>query len=184
MMNYKEHAATQQNEFEHRIFTTFMQHEDVKSYLEVGSCYGGSLWLAANALPKGSRIVSVDDVGRQELRDCCLELHQLGYDVHTVFHDSHLPHTIEAVRSLSPFDMCFIDADHVYKSVLADWSNYGPMSRLVAFHDICCDKGAMGVRRLWNEIKFNYCYEEFMQDPPEDYYGIGVLYREQNIVAA
>lgn len=180
-MNYKEPGALQQSEQEFRLFCTLLRHENVRSYLEVGSAYGGSLWRAATALPKGSRVVSVDDTGRPELRACCLELHQLGYDVHTFFLNSQDRITVEMVRKLSPFDCCFIDANHVYGSVQKDWENYGPMARLVAFHDIVCDQGSMGVHRLWNEIKFGYCCEEFLQDPDIDHYGIGVLYREQNI---
>jgi hypothetical protein len=37
-----------------------VQGEGVRSYLEIGAKFGGSLWRAAQALPKGSRIVAVD----------------------------------------------------------------------------------------------------------------------------
>jgi hypothetical protein len=40
--------------------SALLQREGVRSYLEIGSKFGGSLWRVANSLPPGSRIVSVD----------------------------------------------------------------------------------------------------------------------------
>ena len=174
-MIYKNPEGLVQSDCENRLFRTFLQTENVKSYLEIGSQWGGSLWQAATAMPIGSRIVTIDNAGLKELRQCCLELNQMGYDVHACYIDSHSPFAVEFARKLSPFDMCFIDADHVYDSVSLDWQNYGPMARLVGFHDIISYEGQMGVAKLWNEIKFGYCYEEFMDDPPLPWYGIGVL---------
>lgn len=51
------------------------------------------------------------------------------------------------------FDLVFIDADHAYPAVKADWVAYEHIGRIVAFHDIapgrkCCP----GTIRFWQEL--------------------------------
>src|SRR4051812_31166096 len=41
-------------------FVQFVRDENIRSYLEIGSKYGGSLWRVARAMPTKSRIVAVD----------------------------------------------------------------------------------------------------------------------------
>lgn len=69
-------------------FCKLMIAEHVRSYLEIGSWKGGSIRIAAKSLPKGSRIVSVDDMGRPKLQMVLNELRQAGYDVHLILGDS------------------------------------------------------------------------------------------------
>jgi predicted O-methyltransferase YrrM len=57
-----------------------------------------------------------------------------------------------------PVDLLFLDADHTYKGVKADWETYGPLVRpggVVTFHDICHHKDypEVQVERLWWELK-------------------------------
>jgi predicted O-methyltransferase YrrM len=62
---------------------------------------------------------------------------------------------IEAAEHAGGYDMVFIDADHEYPSVLADWVTYGPMVNpggMVVFHDIT-PRPMYGVDRLWREMK-------------------------------
>jgi predicted O-methyltransferase YrrM len=54
-----------------------------------------------------------------------------------------------------PYDLVFIDGDHTYESVSADWENYSPMvapGGIVAFHDILPRPG-YGVFQVWTDIK-------------------------------
>src|SRR5262245_59820978 len=72
---------------------------DVKSYLEIGSKFGGSLWTIACSLPKGSRLVSVDlPHGKTDslahLRVCIASLKAKGYDAHLIIGDSTAPEII------------------------------------------------------------------------------------------
>jgi len=188
---YKENLL--QNVREHTEFLQLLKSEGVLSYLEIGSMYGGSLWRTANALPKGSRIVSIDYMvdtpeAKHSLQACVLELNEVGYDAHLILGDSTASETIDKAAALGPYDCVFIDGAHTLEAVSNDWSNYGPMGRLVAFHDISWNdtwkssvpgrvSKPMGVPALWNSLKTNYKHVELQYQIPRNYYGIGVLWK-------
>ena len=72
--------------------------------------------------------------------------------------DSQDPATIEAVGECGPFDFVFIDGDHTYDGVRADWLAYSPLVRsggLVAFHDTWPngDRHEPGVVRWVDELR-------------------------------
>lgn len=184
-------TAILQNPEEIEWFANLLRKEGVRSYLEIGSKHGGSLWRVANALPNGSRIVSVDlpqgDGSFKEtevsLRECVKELLKRGYDAHLILGDSTQPDIVEQARALGPFDAVFIDANHTLPFVTKDWENYGSMARIVAFHDIGwkarpepSKKMPIEVPILWNEIKQSFRHQEINLDPRDN--GIGVLWRD------
>ena len=49
-----------QNRQELDEFRRLIIAEGVRSYLEIGSKFGGSLWWIATSMPRGSRVVSID----------------------------------------------------------------------------------------------------------------------------
>lgn len=173
-------------------FCALLAAEGVGSYLEVGSKFGGSLWRAANALPTGARIVSVDMPGgtkawkesQASLTACHEALRALGYDTHAVWGDSKDPGVIAQVRALGPFDAALIDADHRLPGVTADFANYGPMARIVAFHDLAWRRAPewvgtrIDVPEFWASIKGDYARtQEIVLCPTGKNNGIGVLWR-------
>lgn len=185
-----------QDEGEHAAFIKILQEDFVVSYLEIGSMYGASLWKVANALPVGSRIVSVDSMidrpdAQSSLERCLAELTSLGYETYFIKGDSTGLDVIQRVKELGPFDALFIDGNHSPEYVKADWQNYGPMARIVGFHDINwnntwrskrgntppADGSTMGAPKVWDEVKKLYRHEEFKMYPTNNYYGIGVLWR-------
>lgn len=167
--------------------------EKVTRFLEVGSRYGGSLWRIANALPKGSIIVSCDSGGGmggnkegapESLRACIDRLNEIGYNAHLVVGDSQKETTIKVVMKHAPWDAVFLDADHEYRGVKQDWQNYGPHARIVAFHDIAWVKPekylqskVVEVPQFWADIKPHYRHEEFIDYSTGRTYGIGVVWR-------
>ncbi len=169
-----------------------LQSENVRSFLEVGSRFGGSLWKIANALPKGSKIVSCDSGmgmgghkpgATDSLKACVARLNEIGYDAHLIVGNSQKQKIVEQVAKFAPFDACFIDGDHELPGVTLDWKNYGAMSRIVAFHDVGWIKPAdykhskvVEVPALWNELKTKYRSEEFIDYSNGGNYGIGVLW--------
>lgn len=166
-------------------FIEILHKERVRSYLEIGSQYGGSLWRVANALPQGSRIVSVDlpngNTG-DHLRECCADLKGRGYDVHLVTDDSTKPEVVWSVTLLGPFDAIFIDGNHTLPMVTKDWENYRGIGKIVAFHDIAWDKQPrpnrlpIEVNKLWHTIKTPYRHQEIIA--PGSDKGIGVIWRQ------
>lgn len=189
---YKHELLQNRREFE--AFVDLLKTEGVRSYLEIGSMYGGSLWRVAHALPKGSRIVSVDYAvdtpqALPHLHECIVDLKEDGFDAHMIVGDSAAQETVTAAKGLGPFDCVFIDGAHTLEAVTNDWWNYGPMGRLVAFHDISWNSTwkskvpgrapkPMGVPSVWEQVKQGHRYKEFKYQMPCNYYGIGVLWRD------
>lgn len=165
--------------------------EGVRSFLEIGSKFGGSLSRIASRLPLGSRVVSVDlpkgtkawPQSEVDLRATIQRLQTQGYDARLIWGDSTAPAVIEQVRALGPFDAIFIDANHTLPFVQKDWANYGPMGRLVAFHDIAWKRAPtwegtrIDVPEFWDRIKAGYRHQEFKFCPTGKNNGIGVLWR-------
>ena len=185
-----------QNPQELNSFVALLQKEKVGSYLEVGCKFGGSLWRVATSLPRGSRIVAVDlphgDTSFKEtlphLEACVRDLKTRGYDAHLFVGDSTSPDIVEQVRALAPFDCCLIDANHTEPYVRKDWANYGPLARIVAFHDISWRRGThtehqiskyfpIQVPKVWDEIKQDYRHHEIKLDPTKQDNGFGILWR-------
>lgn len=187
-----------QNKVELNEFINLLRTENICSYLEIGSKFGGSFWPIANSLPKGSRVVSVDlphgDTSFKEneshLRECVGALRQRGYDAQLIIGDSTDQKVIEQCRALGPFDCVFIDANHTIKYVRADFANYEPMAiKLIAFHDVgdirpggrVPSKKPIEVPIVWQEIKQNRRYLEIIRSVPDHAgcrsNGIGVLWR-------
>ena len=184
MRRFENNAAQVASEF--AAYAGLLMRENVRSYLEIGSQYGASLWSAAKVLPKGSRLVSVDMPQNPQtsgsLGECVTELNKLGFDAHLYLADSTIGHIIDQVSDWGPFDCVFIDGNHTLPGVTKDWQNYGPMARMVAFHDIVWDRPVrpgrlpIEVSHLWRELKKKYRHEEFIAPGSEK--GIGVLWRE------
>ena len=77
-------------------------------------------------------------------------------------------------------DFLFIDGDHTYQGVKADFEMYAPLVRpggLVVFHDICKHAEAMDchVDRFWQEIKNERQTREFVDNRDQGTCGIGVI---------
>lgn len=191
-MSFKFERRVLQDRGELNRFIDIAMAENVRSYLEIGSKYGGSLWHIANALPKGSRVVAVDlphgDFSFKEalpyLKECVAELCKRGYKAELIIGDSTDPDVIARVQSFAPFDLCLIDANHTEPFVRADWANYGPLARIVAFHDIGWiprpmkpGKMPIDVPPVWDEIKQNFRHQEIKVSSVPGENGIGVLWR-------
>jgi hypothetical protein len=152
------------------LIALFTEH-DVRSYLEVGCKRGETFDRVVRSTPKytPAHCIALDMPGGpwgkagtdDVLFACCMRLYVEGWMADCLFGDSQDAEIIKKARDLGPYDAVLIDADHRYDAVLIDWRNYGPMGRLVAFHDIAAPEGhtsaktgyPVEVPRLWAEIK-------------------------------
>jgi predicted O-methyltransferase YrrM len=164
-------------------FIALLQSEGVASYLEIGCRYGDTLHAVGMALPEGSRVVAVDlpggltgfDDSATYLQRAVDDLRANGYDANVFFGDSHQASMQALVRSLAPFDALFIDGDHTDEGVAADWKTYGPMARIVAFHDIAGhNKWARNIRPLYHRAREGRRWQDFIVNNRNR--GIGVLW--------
>jgi hypothetical protein len=86
-------------------------------------------------------------------------------------------------RCPATIDLLFVDGDHSYEGVKADFEALGPRSRVVVFHDIVSD-ACPGVVRFWREIvdAFPGRTAEFVDQYDSvvgSFLGIGVLFKDE-----
>jgi predicted O-methyltransferase YrrM len=125
-----------------------------KNILEIGSESGGTFYLWCRLATLGGLKISLDlpsgDSGSGKFRDASAlaarttQFKRFTANVHVVTGDSHEQRTRQAVgdilgRGREKLDFLFIDGDHSYEGVKADWEDYRGFVRpggLIAFHDI------------------------------------------------
>ena len=153
-----------------------------KRVLEVGTYHGGTLYHWLQNAAKGATIVSLDTYTAADNRHLYEEWTRDDVKLHVIQGDSRTPKAIHKVAKHAPFNWIFIDADHEYESVKADWENYGKMassSSVVCFHDILDNKSAhpeIDVQRLWRKIQEEYKTEEIINDTNAVWGGIGIAF--------
>ena len=133
-------------EFDHLL--ALVEREKPRRILEIGAMYGGTLqhWLKI-----ADSVVVVDDrmLGAQDWeRWADVE----GTDLSLIQGASQNPSVVSTARKLGPYDFVFIDADHTYDSVSADWNNYGVGAPMVALHDIL-PRPNYGVSQVWESLR-------------------------------
>lgn len=158
--------------------------------VEIGTASGGTLFLLTRAAAPGALLVSLDLPGgsfgggyQAWRKPLYRSFARAGQRIVLLRGDSHDPAMAARLRALlagRPIDVLFIDGDHRYAGVKADFDAYSPLVRpggLVAFHDIVPDPGQEGmeVSRFWREVSARFPAAELVERPDQPGYGIGVL---------
>jgi predicted O-methyltransferase YrrM len=115
-----------------------------KSYLEVGTAEGNSLYLLSHALINNSsrKVVYIDlcenhTRGAREEAMQRLYLECNGLIPTCISGNSHEPYCVNAAYKFGAFDVVMIDAGHTYEDVLADAVAYGGLAKkFLIFHDV------------------------------------------------
>jgi|SRR5208283_5289901 len=159
--------------------------------LEIGTNYGGTLFLLCTLSPPGARVISVDlPAGRfgggypRRKMPLYRRFPRNKQQLHLIRGDSHASETqarVERLLAGDKLDYLFIDGDHTYGGVKRDFEMYSPYVRsggMIAFHDIAAHskEKSCEVDRFWNEIKQRFHYREIIEDPKQGWAGIGVLF--------
>lgn len=180
-----------------------LQSSAPKRSLEIGTNYGGTLFLLCTLSSPGAKIISLDLPsgpfgGGYPRRKIPLfrRFPRAGQKLHLIRADSHAPKTKERVLQIldgEKLDYLFIDADHTYDGVQRDFQMYSPLVRrggMVAFHDIATynPESECQVARFWSEIKDHYQHREIIEGlnhgsmpiaitgAPMDTSGLGILF--------
>lgn len=144
---------------------------DAQRILEIGTARGGTLYLWLQAALKNATVISVDLPGGEfggAYPACRIPFYQsFARDdqvLHLLREDSHQTQTFDSVKQLlndQSIDFLFIDGDHTYEGVKADFEMYAPLVRsggLIAFHDTLPrpDFPDIEVYRFWDELKAHH----------------------------
>jgi hypothetical protein len=142
-----------------------------RTYLEIGACFGGTmatlgwfaeLWRVAVDLPKQ------DPRKRKAMSETFIEVCAGMDELTKIEGDSTDPMIVKEAGG--QYDLVFIDGGHSYEVVKKDWLNYGPMGKVVMFHDTHNQSGkCLGVKQLFEEIEDKVKIEIIGK------YGIGIV---------
>jgi predicted O-methyltransferase YrrM len=165
-----------------------LQRESPQVIVEIGTARGGSLFVFAMTATDDAEIISIDlpyappGVGsrRERLYKAFAARKQT---VHRIRASSQEQDTIAEVKrllGLRRVDFLFIDGDHSYEGVRADYELYAELVRpggLIGFHDIVPGSPDLvgGVPRFWEELKRVESTEEIVEDWGQGGYGIGLV---------
>ena len=174
-----------QSKFELAEIVRILEETRPKVILEIGTAFGGSLFWWCRAAADDATIVTMDlPNGYWNHRDPLYRsFARPGQDLHLVLADSHTQDGLGRVREIlqgRQIDFLFIDGDHSYEGVAADFEMYAPLvaaNGLIGFHDIVPGPPELvgGVPRFWEEIKTSYGVREIVEDRAQTGCGIGVI---------
>jgi predicted O-methyltransferase YrrM len=156
-----------------------LQASAPKRSLEIGTNYGGTLFLLCTLSPPDAKIISLDLPSGQfgggyPLRKIPLfrRFARAGQKLHLLRADSHSIETKERVLQIldgKQLDYLFLDGDHTYAGVQRDFEMYSPLVRsggIIAFHDITTyrPESKCEVAKFWSEVKNHYSHYEIIEN--------------------
>ena len=167
---------------------------------EIGGASGGTLFLFCRVVAPDARLISIDMGYNASYAAGFERFAEREQQVTCLSADSHDVATAQLVRNWlrgDLLDFLFIDGDHSFDGVAADYRLYSRLVRrggLIAFHDIVPD-GRMRtgestgpcvgeVPHFWASLKATCPGAiEFVEHREQDGFGIGAVYRDITAVS-
>lgn len=162
-----------------------------KTVLEIGTATAGTLFMFTQVSQPDAEIISIDlpfgryGAGYLKYRIPLIKAFaNKNQKMHLLRCDSHEAKTIEKLKEIlkgKTIDFLFIDGDHSYEGVKADFENYSPLvtpGGMIAFHDILPNDfdNSFGTQLFWKEIRNNYESQELIRENPDNTgCGIGLI---------
>lgn len=154
-----------------------------QNILEIGTARGGTLFLWSQLASKKVISCDLNDPGYKCDFYKSLPPPDSSCTVINMTGDSHNPEfrkLVENELNNDKVDFLFIDGDHTEKGVESDYNDYAHLVRpggLIAFHDIL-EKQPVPTNQVyyfWTRVKENNQTVEFVDDPSQEGFGIGVI---------
>jgi hypothetical protein len=142
----------------------FLKNNKFKNYLNVGIGKGGSFLVETFIQENLESSTAVDNSSywQQDQKESIIEKIEWLKNNTTTSIEFHNADSNEwLINCDKKFDIIFIDGDHSYEGVKADYSNSLPLledNGYMIFHDIA-SVGCPGVVKLWQDIKHPDCLE-------------------------
>ena len=155
-------------------FLALLADVDPQVMVEVGSDAGGGLWAWRQVCPRVIGITLADGPFGSGIS---LDPH--GCEIlHGDSHQWSTYHRLARMLDGDRVDVLFVDGDHTFKGVKADYEMFGPLVRpggIVAFHDICDHPRvpACKVRAFWESLDVDG--KEEIVTEPRSWGGIGLI---------
>ena len=161
-----------------------LSDRELNVVVEIGTAHGGTYWAWCRLATPTAHLVSVDLPGNDDWT-ARVRSYPGPTQTQTVIRaDSHDQQTVRSLDRLrGSVDLLFLDGDHSYDGVRADFENFAPLVKpggLIAFHDVeSTNHPASQVDRLWAQLRDVYDVREIIDtvdDEQSGRYGIGVIF--------
>jgi len=173
-------------------FLELLSRRPPATVLEIGTYKGGTFFLFARVAADDALVVSLDlPCGQNDSYPVWRERLYRGFArdrqrLKIIRDNSHDPRTMEKIHQLLDgrrLELLFIDGDHSYQGVKADFEMYSPLvspEGVIAFHDIVPGPSSGGVPQFWQELKQTRLATEFVADWKQGGFGIGMIQNTRN----
>lgn len=162
-----------------------------KTVVEIGTSKGGTFYIWARLATKDARLLSIDMPGGENSwaypnwkKPFYRTFASKGQKIDLFRGSSHDASMLQQLKSAlngTPVDFLFIDGDHSFEGVKQDYEMYSSFVRkggIIAFHDIAQHSMRTNcrVKEFWDIAKQGKTVKEFVENPNQGAYGIGVMF--------
>jgi len=130
-------------------FVVELRDKNIKTYLDIGTLTGWTITFVAAYLSRfGLEYVDAYDI----YPECNLDVQHVWKKYNLPINYIVAPYKKQLGLIKSEYDFIFIDGNHEYNYVRADYDRFKNMTTMLGFHDIN-DYWCTGVVKVWNEVK-------------------------------